>query len=130
MAKVKYIPCDIYKRGINIFIGTPNQLIEWAKKVYNEDEDDAKFIRGLETCSYGMADFHWGNGYGVVRLPKFPKTPIEIAYTTHELFHAATYILWYCGVEFDNRQIANEAYTYLIEHLTRNTFEKKGYEEC
>ena len=47
MAKVKYIPCDIYKRGINIFIGTPSQLIEWAKKTYNDDEDDAEFIRGL-----------------------------------------------------------------------------------
>lgn len=62
IAKVKYIPCDIYKRGINIFIGTPSQLIEWARKTYNDDEDDAEFIRGLETCRYGMADFHWGNG--------------------------------------------------------------------
>lgn len=130
MAKVKYIPCDIYKRGINVFIGTPDQLIEWAKKTYNYDEDDAEFIRELETCSYGEADFHWGNGYGVIRLPKFPKTPREIAYATHEIFHAASYILWYSGVEFNNKNVANEAYAYLIEHLTRNTFEKEDYEEC
>ena len=74
--------------------------------------------------------FIGGNGYGVVRLPKFPKTPIEIAYTVHELLHATCYILWYCGVEFSNESIANEAHTYLLEHLTRNTFEKNGYEEC
>lgn len=129
MAKVKYIRCDIYKRGINIFIGTPKELIEWAEKTYNEDEDDEEFIRTMKVSSFGMADFHWGNGYGVVRLPKFPKTPVEIAYTTHELFHAASYILWYSGVDFDNKHIANEAHAYLIEHLARNTFEKEGYEE-
>lgn len=28
------------------------------------------------------------------------------------------------------KEIANEAHTYLLEHLTRNTFEKDDYEEC
>lgn len=128
-AKVKYIACDIYKRGINIFIGTPKQLIEWAKSTYNEDEDDTAFIESLENCKFGLADFHYGNGYGVVRLPKFPKSPSEIAYMAHELLHATCWMLWYCGVDFDNRFINNEAYTYLHEHLVRNTLEKEGYED-
>lgn len=129
MAKAKYIPCDIYKRGITVFIGNPKELILYCKKTYNEDKDDEEFNYSLEHCSYGLADFHYGNGYAVVRLPKFPKKPEEIAYTTHELLHAAMWILWYCGVEISNSTINNEALTYLLEHLVRNTMESTGYED-
>lgn len=129
MAKVKYIPCDIYKRGIEMFIGSPKELKEYCQKNYNEDEDDREFNYSLEHCSYGLADFHYGNGYGIVRIPKFPSTPEEIAYTTHELLHATMWILWYCGVEYNNDNINNESYTYLLEHLVRNALEKKGYED-
>jgi hypothetical protein len=129
MAKTKYIPCDIYKRGITVFIGNPKELILYCKKTYNEDKDDAEFNYSLEHCSYGAADFHYGNGYAVVRLPKFPKKPEEIAYTTHELLHAAMWILWYCGVEFGDYNKSNEALTYLLEHLVRNTLEPTGYED-
>ena len=130
MAKVKYICCDIYKRGITIFIGTPDELKKYCKKTYNEDENDKRFNESLEDCSYGLADFHYGAGYGIVRLPKFPKTPAEIAYTTHELLHATMWILWYSGVEYNNDNIHNEAYTYLHEHLVRNCLEKEGYKDC
>jgi hypothetical protein len=34
MAKVKYIPCDIYKRGISIFIGSLKEFKAWVKKEY------------------------------------------------------------------------------------------------
>lgn len=128
MAKVKYIRCDIYKRGIYVFIGTPDEFKKWIRSVFNEDNDDLEFVRSAETCSYGIADFHYGNGYGIVRLPKFPKTPEEIAYTTHELLHATIWLLWYSGVSYNNEgNIHNEAYTYLLEHLVRNTFKKEGY---
>lgn len=126
MAKVKYISCDIYKRGISVFVGSPSELINYCEKVYNEDEDDKEFNRSLRKCSYGLADFHYGNGYGIVRIPKFPKSPEEIAYTAHELLHATFWMLQYCGVEFDG--VNNEAFTYLHEHLVRNTLEKEGYE--
>lgn len=35
MAKVKYIACDIYKRGIDVFIGTPQEFIKWCKNTFN-----------------------------------------------------------------------------------------------
>lgn len=129
MARVKYIRCDIYKRGIYIFIGSPDELRNWCKKTFNDDEDDREFNMSLDKCSYGAADFHYGAGYAIVRIPKFPRTPIEVAYTVHELLHATQWLLWYSGVEYDNVHINNEAYTYLIEHLTRNTFEKEDYEK-
>lgn len=128
MPRIKYIPCDIYKRGITIFIGTPKELIAWSKRTFNEDEYDKEFNDSLEHCSFGLADFHYGHGYGVVRLPKYPKKPEEIAYTAHELLHATIWMLEYCGVEYNHSCINNEAYTYLLEHLMRNTLELEGYE--
>ena len=131
MAKVKYIRCDIYKRGINVLIGTPEELKRWCEKTYCEDEDDRDFNESLRRCRYGLADFHYSyEGYAVIRLPKFPKTPVEMAYTTHEVFHAASWLLSFSGVDYDNENINNEAFAYLIEHLMRNILEKEGYEDA
>lgn len=129
MAKHKYIPCDIYKRGITVFIGNKEEFIKYCEQTYNEDEEDEAFIYSIKTCSYGYADFHFGNGYGIVRIPDFPQKPIEIAATAHELLHATQWMLWYCGVEYENKNCTNEAYTYLHEHLVRNAFEEDGYKE-
>ena len=129
MAKVKYIRCDIYKRGINVLIGTPEELKRWCEKTYNEDEDDKEFNESLKHCRFGLADFHYSyGGCAVIRLPKFPKTPVEIAYTAHEAFHATSWLLSFSGVDYDNENINNEAFAYLIEHLMRNILEKEGYE--
>lgn len=129
MAKVKYIRCDIYKRGINVLIGTPEELKKWCEKTYCEDEDDRNFNESLRHCGYGLADFHYScGGCAVIRLPKFPKTPVEIAYTAHEAFHATSWLLSFSGVDYDNENINNEAFAYLIEHLMRNILEKEGYE--
>jgi hypothetical protein len=131
MAKVKYIRCDIYKRGINVLIGTPEELKKWCEKTYNEDEDDKEFNWSLKHCRFGLADFHYScGGCAVIRLPKFPKTPVEIAYTAHEAFHATSWLLSYSGVDYDNENINNEAFAYLIEHLMRNILEKEGYEDA
>lgn len=129
MAKYKYIPCDIYKRGITIFIGSKEEFIAYCKETYNEDEDDEDYVHEIKRCAYGYADFHYGNGYAAVRIPYYPKTPIDIAATAHELLHATQWLLWYSGVEYDNSNCNNEAYTYLHEHLVRNTFEEEGYKD-
>ena len=34
MAKVKYIPCDIYKRDITVFLGSLDELKRWVKSEY------------------------------------------------------------------------------------------------
>lgn len=125
MTKVKYIRCDIYKRGIFVFIGNSEQFIKWCKKNYKGHN---RFLKDLKEMNYGLADFHWSGEDGIIRLPKFPKTPEEIAYTAHEVFHAACYLLDYCGVTFDDRNLANEAYSYLIEHITVSLFDERDYE--
>lgn len=129
MAKVKYIRCDIYKRGVHIFIGTHKQMLKYAKKEWVEREY-SDFIKELSIKTEGYATTYFGNGECLVLLPKFPNTPREIAVAGHELLHATDFILWYSGVKrYDNEDISNEAYSYLLEHLLRETLEEDGYEQ-
>lgn len=130
MAKVKYIPCDIYKRGISVFIGTLDEFKTWVKKEYTdkEEKDFVRMVLGLEEC--GMASFNYNNmdGQGVVLISNYPETPKEHAALEHELLHATFHVLNFCHVEYciDG---SNEAFTYMLEHLTRWALEKEGYNE-
>ena len=132
MAEVKYIHCDIYKRGIHVFIGSLEELKEWVVKEYDasDEEDFRNFVLETKPMPKAMAQFFYSysNGNGVALIPKFPKTPKEIASVSHELLHATFLILNYCYVEYNDESCGNEAFTYLHEHLLRNALEKEGYE--
>ena len=128
-AKVKYIPCDIYKRGIYILIGNGDELLEWAKYVFQGEKYEG-LIEAIEKAKDdGYASTFYGHGEAIIRLPEFPNNPKDIAVAVHEIYHTANYILWYCNVEYNEDNGSNEAWAYLIEHLTRNILEKEGYEK-
>jgi len=131
-AKVKYIPVDIYKRCIYVFIGTLDEFKSWVKATYTYDEEKqfVEMALGLTEDTIGMASFNWDSlgGTGVVLIPKMPKTPKETAALIHELMHATFWILDLCRVDYESNG-SNEAFTYLMEHLTRNALEKKDYNE-
>lgn len=129
--KVKYIPCDMWKRGIYVFIGTLSQLKKWVfSETYSEWSED--FKAELNKCSersIGAASYHYDyDGTGVILISKFPNTPKEYAILSHEILHAVFKMLDYCNVEYV-RYNTNETFTYLDEHITRNVLEKKGYIE-
>lgn len=132
MAKVKYIPCDIYKRGISIFIGSLKEFKAWVKKEYTDENDKgfAEMVEKLDEDNVGMASFNYNNqdGQGVVLIPQYPSNPKEYAVLAHELLHATFHVLNFCHVEYciDG---SNEAFTYMLEHLTRWALEKEGYNE-
>jgi hypothetical protein len=131
-AKVKYIPIDIYKRYIYIFIGSLDEFKLWVKNtyIYDEEKDFVNMVLGLTEDSIGMASFNWDSagGTGAVLIPKMPKTPKETAALIHELMHATFWVLDFCHVDYDPNG-SNEAFTYLMEHLTRNALEKEGYKD-
>lgn len=127
MAKQKYIPCDIYRRGVTVFIGTYAEMVAWAKKEFT-DLRYKDFLYGMEQLQGGYMDTHYDCGSCVVRIPSFPTTPEESAALGHEILHATHYILSYCGVEFVWKG-NNEAYTYLFEWLQQNALTEDGYEE-
>lgn len=126
MAKIKEIECSLYKKEITIFIGSYDEMLEWAsKRITNPAYED--LLKGMkESSPGGQADCHYDKSYCIVRLPCFPQTPEEISWATHELLHAVFFIMETCGVDFDWYG-PNEAYTYLLEWLTKATLEKKGY---
>ena len=131
-AEVKYIPIDIYKRCIYIFIGSLDEFKLWVKNTYTYDKEKefVEMVLRLTENSIGMASFNWDSagGTGVVLIPKMQKTPKETAALIHELMHATFWVLAFCHVDYDPNG-SNEAFTYLMEHLTRNALEKEGYKD-
>ena len=131
-AKVKYIPIDIYKRYIYIFIGSLDEFKLWVKNtyIYDEEKEFVKMVLGLTQDSIGEESFSWDSvgGTGAVLIPKMPKTTKEIAALIHELMHAVFCVLDFCHVDYTPNG-SNEAFTYLMEHLTRSALEEEGYNE-
>ena len=133
MAEHKYIPCDIYKRGIHVFIGGLDEFSAWFKGYFDEEEEEQyvdETMRWLRKGSTGYASFHYEAqlGHGVILLPTFPTTPAEIAALEHEVMHAVFFLMDFSGVDYTPWS-NNEAFTYLGEHLMRNALERLGYEE-
>lgn len=127
MARAKCIECALYKRDVSVFIGSYEEMVAWAKTEFtNPVYKD--FLESMEESRAGGADFHYGQGSCVVRIPSFPITPEEISYLEHELLHATFYVLDYSGVTFIPGN-PNEAYTYLHEYLTLHSLTPEGYEE-
>ena len=133
MAKHKYIRCDIYKRGIYVFVGSIQEFAEWIKETFTDD-DEKSFAKGtlqwIEDGNCGAASFHYSNemGGGVILIPSLPEIPKDIASLAHECLHATFFIMDYCGVSY-HQDSPNEPFTYLLEHLMRNALEEEGYEE-
>lgn len=129
MAKVKWIPCDMWKRGIYVFIGTLKELTDWC---FNKTKDtwskDFLIMLGrLDERNIGAASYNYDNdGTGVILIPKMPNTPKEHAVLAHEILHSVFVMLDYCRVEYVQNS-NNETFTYLDEHITRNALEKDGY---
>lgn len=130
MAKVKQIYIDIYKRSIFIFVGNHNQFINWITEEFKNDSDYEALIDYVHEVDKGntQASF-WYNGAigeGIIEIPKFPRTPKEIAYCTHECLHAVFHVLNYCGVEYD-KESSGEAHTYLLEYFVRELLKFDDY---
>ena len=136
MAKYKYIHCDVYKRGVTVFIGDCDSLRNWVKKFYKESYEQDMVDVINRSCSeeeyndqfISARCYESNSGQWVVHLPEFSFTydPIEIADLAHELLHATHGLLDFIGVEYRYGG-ANEPYTYLYEYLLKNALTEKGY---
>ena len=131
MAKKKYIPIDVYKRCIYIFIGSLSEFQIWTEEHFTDESERefVKMVQDLTESRVGMASFNFDyvNGVGVVLIPEYPHTPKEYAALAHELMHATFFIMNFCRCEYAYDG-SNESFTYLMEHLMRNALEGEGYE--
>lgn len=132
----KYIHCDVYKRGITVFIGDCESLKKWAGKFYT-DPVERDMINTIEvSCSsdeYNNHDvaarcYDSESGQWIIHIPEFyfKYNPLQISSLSHEILHATFGILDFLGVEYRYGG-SNEPYTYLYEYLLRNALTEEGY---
>ena len=125
-AVVKYIPVDVYKRGIYVLIGSLKDLKYFVEKEYTADEQTEflEMVLNLKEENIGMASFNYDSeGGGIVLIPKEPKTPVEVAALVHELLHATFHILNYCN--FFKIIVYKYSHEYLIVLSTSWSFKQK-----
>ena len=128
MSKYKYIRADVYRRGITIFIGPRKELFKFVEEVY---KDNKKLIENVKDTIDSEAlgtTFTEDDGQSLIWIPKFPKTPSEIAILGHEVLHATFILLDYCNVEYIHND-SNEPYTYLFEYFMEQALITEGYEK-
>ena len=134
----KYIHCDVFKHGVSVFIGDCDSLKKWARKIYNEPQEQDmiesidKFCNAERYTNEDVAAscYDSDSGQWIVHLPSFSFSynPTEITNLSHELLHAACGMLDYLGVEYRYGG-SNEPYTYLHEYLLKNALIEKGYKK-
>ena len=134
MAKVKYIPVDIYRITPTVFVGDFKDLVSFVKrKTMGAEEDYADLLEGIgndskETYTF-EASTYWNNKTRTLILyfPEFSKKSHDISNMVHELSHAAFIILDNVGIDIDVSN--NEAFAYLQGYLAEQMCDEDGYEE-
>ena len=135
-AMYKYIHCDMFKRGVVIFIGDCDSLSKWVGKFYRDPEEQDLVTQVKQYCtqdrysSTGVAGscYESSSGQWLIHLPFFSFTydPVEITNLSHEALHAAFGMLDFVGVEYRYGG-SNEPYTYLHEFIFKNALRQEGY---
>lgn len=122
MAKIKTIPCDIYRWDIDVFLGSHEEFRNYVKTKLK----DKNLLDIVDDGEPGIGDFYFNDGQMIIRLEKFPETPKDIGVAAHEALHATMYILNWANVKYEQNG-SNESFTYLQEWILTNILNKKGY---
>ena len=71
MAKIKTIPCDPYKKDIQVFIGSYEELLKYANKKLKKDVL-LDIIKDGSDESYDACFYYRSNGTGIIHIFKYP----------------------------------------------------------
>ncbi|AXF52150.1 MAG: hypothetical protein [crAssphage sp. isolate ctcc615] len=129
MAKFKIIPIDLYKRDITVFVGSHDEFKEWVAS-YNVPASWEQLIESIVLSEDDAVASYWynrNNGNGIIELPCHPKSKEEIGVAAHECLHCVMHTLSYINIPCIPHE-ANEAYTYLLEHILVNVLDYNNYE--
>ncbi len=128
MAKFKTIHIDIYKRDITVFIGTHDEFKQWVS-TYDIPTSWEKLVESIIESDDEAVASYWYNttGNGIIELPKHPESIEDISIAAHECLHCVIRVLSYIGIPCIENE-ANEAYTYLLEHILSKVLDYKDYE--
>lgn len=107
-----------------ISLGETNEELEKSlrRKGIKKDEDDLWKMEGItwrgRTCRFQT-------GATLIRTRNFPDSSMDYGCLQHEIFHAVTYIMDSIGQPL-SVGVSDEAYAYLIGHVTEQTMRKIG----
>lgn len=124
MAKIKTIPCDIYRWDVNVFLGSHEEFRKYVEKKLK----DKSLLDVVDDGEPGIGDYYFNSDSMIIRIGGFPTTPAEIGVAAHEALHATMYILDWANVKYEQNG-SNEAFTYLQEWILTNILNKKGYKK-
>ena len=124
MAKIKNIPCDIYRWNVNVFLGSHEEFRNYVKNKLK----DKGLLDVVDDGEPGIGDYYFNSDSMIIRIGGFPTTPAEIGVASHEALHATMYILDWANVKYEQNG-SNEAFTYLQEWILTNILNKKGYKK-
>ena len=119
------IPLVIFPFDVMVSIAeSDEQLTKYVKKHVLAEDFDQLHKDGVLTMEKSCDGRTVNTAVGhatVIRLKKYPKTPKDHGVLAHEIFHAASFILWRMGVHLDIEK-TDEVYAYLIGYLTEQIY--------
>ena len=114
------IQIPIYKAAVLIYWGDRKGLYKAVKR--NSDKATAReVIEEVTPNTEGVTVMTSGRTV-TIYLASPPRDPRSVAILIHELSHATNFILREVGIL--HTESTEEAYTYLLEYLTRETLER------
>lgn len=109
-----FIPVEIYRRGVTVFLGSKKELVKYLRAhgpdVLEEIEDELSMSGSLGLC------FKLDAGESLVWCHK----NVALSTIVHELAHASFHMLKAVGIPLSEN---GEEYTYLLEFLCERTFQ-------
>lgn len=109
----KIIPLVIYPFDVMVSFGESDEQLAKVLNKHGFDLTDVD-IAHKEGREGRCTMLH--SGQTVLRLYKYPKTPVQYGYLQHEIFHAVEFVMERIGMKLCRK--SDEAYAYLIQYLT------------
>ena len=111
MAKIKTIPCDIYRWDVDVFLGSHEEFRNYVKTKLK----DKGLLDVVDDGEPGIGDFYFHDGQMIIRLEKFPETPKDIGVAAHEALHATMYILNWADVKYEQNGSNESFYSSFLD---------------
>lgn len=119
-SKIFKVTADVYPLVLLVIVNATNEESYKTLVKLNVAEDCARAM-DLSDTEAGKANV-FGRSLGVIRITRKLNSPEFHATLNHELFHIVMEFLKDMGVIYDSN--SEEAYAYLISHLTKQIYEK------
>ncbi len=116
------VPMGTYPFDLMVSIGQNDMQLAKVLDNYPLTVQDIEGVRYTsERCQGRYCLF--STGASIIRIRQIPRTAYQFGNVAHEIFHVASAILDHMGMKLEIL-VSDEAYAYLIGHLTEQIYER------